>query len=115
MVSGEVELPDPSARYVVASRDGSRIPVAVDSVRAERAIDTTFPAAEFQATIAGLSQPSVLGRTVNRYEIAERPDSTPLLKLWRTTSNDSSKAAPFRLVRSAASSTPDVGVCAILL
>ncbi len=82
MVSGQVELPDPSARYVVEARDGSRIPVAVDSVRDERAIDTTFPAAEFQATIAGLSQPSVLGRTVNRYEITPQPDGGPLLTLW---------------------------------
>jgi hypothetical protein len=82
MVSIEVELPDPSARYFVETRGKGRIPVAVDSVHAERSIDATFSAAEFQATIAGLSQPSVLGLTVNRYEITPRPDLTPLLTLW---------------------------------
>ncbi len=41
-----------------------------------------MPAAEFKSIIGGLSQPSVFGRTVNRYEIATAPDGRPQVNLF---------------------------------
>src|SRR5260370_434644 len=50
--------------------------------RAERAVDADMPAAEFKSIIGSLSQPSVFGRTINRYEIATAPDGRPQVNLF---------------------------------
>ncbi len=82
LVSGEAEIVDPDARYAVETADGRRIPVATDVAHAERAIDSDIPAAEFKSIVGGLSQPSIFGRTVNRYEIATTPDGRPQVNLF---------------------------------
>ncbi len=69
LVSGEIEFPDPDARYALEAADGTRAPVAIDFVRGERVFEIEMRAAEFQAIVAGLSQPTVLGRTLNRYQL----------------------------------------------
>jgi mannosylglycerate hydrolase len=82
LVSGEVEIADPDARYVVETSDGSAIPVALDAAREARAIDNDMPAAEFKSIVGSLSQPSIFGRTVNRYEITTAPDGRPQVNLF---------------------------------
>ncbi|MGC2757578.1 glycoside hydrolase family 38 C-terminal domain-containing protein [Candidatus Binatus sp.] len=82
LVTGEREAADPGARYGVETADGRRIPVAVDNAREQRAVDSEMPAAEFKSIIGSLSQPSVFGRTVNRYEIATTPDGRPQVNLF---------------------------------
>jgi mannosylglycerate hydrolase len=82
LVSGEAEIVDPDARYAVETADGRRIPVVTDVARPERAIDSDMPAAEFKSIVGGLSQPSIFGRTVNRYEIATSPDGRPQVNLF---------------------------------
>ncbi len=82
LVSGEAEIADPDVRYVAETFDGRRIPVALDTVREQRATDADMPAAEFKSIIGGLSQPSVFGRTVNRYEIATALDGRPQVNLF---------------------------------
>src|SRR3984957_15917662 len=77
LVSGEAEIVDPDAGYAVETADGRRIPVVTDVARPERAIDSDMPAAEFKSIVGGLSQPSIFGRTVNRYEITTAPDGRP--------------------------------------
>ena len=68
LVQGEVELPDPSARYVAESAEG-RSAVTVDVARAERSAEVEMPASELKPTVAALSHPTLLGRTINRYEL----------------------------------------------
>jgi mannosylglycerate hydrolase len=82
LVSGEAEIADPAARYAVETSDGRRIPVALDAAREQRALDSDMPAAEFKSIVGGLSQPSVFGRTVNRFEIAAAPDGRPQVNLF---------------------------------
>ena len=82
LVAGEIELQDAAGRYFLEASDGSKIPAAVDSVHAERATEAEFRAAEFQTTVASLSQPSLLGRTVNRFEISGDGNSSPKLTLY---------------------------------
>ncbi len=82
LVSGEAEVADPDARYVVETADGRRIPVVTDVARAGRATDYNMPAAEFKSIVGGLSQPSVFGRTVNRFEIATMYDGRPQVNLF---------------------------------
>jgi 2-O-(6-phospho-alpha-D-mannosyl)-D-glycerate hydrolase len=82
LVSGEAEVADPDARYAVETADGRRIPVAIDVARAERALDADMPAAEFKSIIGSLSQPSVFGRTVNRYEIVTTAEGRPQVNLF---------------------------------
>jgi 2-O-(6-phospho-alpha-D-mannosyl)-D-glycerate hydrolase len=82
LVSGEVEIADPDARYVVEASDGSAIPVAIDASREARAIDNDMPAAEFKSIVGSLSQPSIFGRTVNRYEITTAVDGRPQVNLF---------------------------------
>ena len=82
LVTGETELAEPAARYAVETADGRRIPVVIDNPREQRAVDSDVPAAEFKSIIGSLSQPSVLGRTVNRYEIATTPDGRPQVNLF---------------------------------
>jgi len=82
LVSGEAEVADPSARYAVETSNGRRLPVATDLARAERALDADMPAAEFKLIVGALSQPSVFGRTVNRFEIATAPDGRPQVNLF---------------------------------
>ncbi|HWJ41241.1 MAG TPA: glycoside hydrolase family 38 C-terminal domain-containing protein, partial [Candidatus Limnocylindrales bacterium] len=82
LVSGEAEVADPDARYTVETSDGRRIPVALDVAREQRAIDSDMPAAEFKSIIGSLSQPSVFGRTVNRFEIAAAVDGRPQVNLF---------------------------------
>ena len=82
LVSGETEIADPRAHYVVETADGRRVPVALDAAREQRTLDSDMPAAEFKSIIGGLSQPSVFGRTVNRFEIATAPDGRPQVNLF---------------------------------
>jgi mannosylglycerate hydrolase len=82
LVTGETEVADAGARYAVETADGRRIPVVVDNAREQRAIDSDIPAAEFKSIIGSLSQPSVFGRTVNRYEIATTSDGRPQVNLF---------------------------------
>ena len=82
LVSGEVEVADPDAHYAVETADGRRIPVATDVASAERALDNDMPAAEFKSIVAGLSQPTMFRRTVNRFEIATTPDGRPQVNLF---------------------------------
>ena len=82
LVSGEAEVADTDAHYAVETVDGRRIPAATDVARSGRAIDSDMPAAEFRSIVGGLSQPSMFGRTVNRYEIAITPDGRPRVNLF---------------------------------
>jgi mannosylglycerate hydrolase len=66
LVTGEVELPDPSARYSVEGPSG-RVAVAVDVARAERSFEVEMTAADLKPLVAALSHPTLLGRTINRY------------------------------------------------
>jgi mannosylglycerate hydrolase len=78
---GEVELDDPSARWVAVDGDGRRLRLAVDITRGERAFEVELPAAEFKSIVAELSTPQILGRTVNRYEIKRAGDGRVELNL----------------------------------
>ncbi len=81
LVSGDAEVADPHARYAIETADGRRIPAATDIAREQRAVDSDMPSAEFKSIIGGLSQPSVFGRTLNRYEIVTAPDGRPQVNL----------------------------------
>ncbi len=82
LVSGEAEIDEPNAHYAVQTSDGRHIPVTLDVARAERAFDTTMPAAEFKSIVGGLSQPAIFGRTVNRYEIVKASDGRAQVNLF---------------------------------
>ncbi len=82
LVSGEAEVADPDAHYAVETADGRRIAVATDFGREPRALDSDMPAAEFKSIVGGLSQPSIFGRTVNRFEIATTPDGRPQVNFF---------------------------------
>jgi mannosylglycerate hydrolase len=82
LVSGEAEVADSAARYVVETIDGRRIPVAIDVARGPRALDNDMPAVEFKSIVSGLSQPAMFGRTVNRFELATAPDGRPQVNLF---------------------------------
>ncbi len=69
LVAGESELDDPTAAYSAVTADGRRLPIAVEVARPQRPFDVTFPAAEFKGIVAGLAEPVLMGRTVNRYEL----------------------------------------------
>jgi mannosylglycerate hydrolase len=69
LVSGEVELADPSARYSVEVPSGRRVAVAVDVARAERSFEVEMAAADLKPWVEALSHPSLLGRTINRYAL----------------------------------------------
>jgi len=68
LVTGELELPDPGARYSVEGPAGP-IAVAVDVARAERSFEVEMAAAELKPLVAALSHPTLLGRTINRYAL----------------------------------------------
>ncbi len=82
LVTGETEVADPGVRYAVETSDGRRIPAEIDVARAERALDADMPAAEFKSIVGGLSQPSMFGRTVNRYEIVSTTDGRSQVNLF---------------------------------
>ena len=82
LVSGEAEVADAGVRYAVETSDGRCIAAAVEVAREQRAIDSDMPAGEFKSIIGSLSQPSVFGRTVNRFEIATAPDGRPQVNLF---------------------------------
>jgi mannosylglycerate hydrolase len=67
LVNCEIELD--GAAYSVIDTAGNRIPIAIESAATERAFDLELPASELKSTVAGLSAPQILGRTVNRYQI----------------------------------------------
>jgi len=69
IVSGEIELPDPAASYCALGADGRRFPITAEAARAARAFEAELPAAEFKAMAAALSHPTLMGRTINRYEL----------------------------------------------
>ncbi|HVA76479.1 MAG TPA: glycoside hydrolase family 38 C-terminal domain-containing protein [Candidatus Binataceae bacterium] len=71
LVTGEIELPDPAANYVVRGADGAAIPIAAEVARAARAFEIELGAAEFKAMAAALSHPTLMGRTVNGYELKQ--------------------------------------------
>jgi mannosylglycerate hydrolase len=66
LVTGEVELTDPSARYAVEGPSG-RVAVAVDVAGAERSFEVEMAATDLKPLVAALSHPTMLGRTINRY------------------------------------------------
>ena len=68
LVTGEVELADPDGRYVAEGPSG-RAPVTVDIAHVEQTFEVSMPAAELKPTVAALSHPTLLGRTINRYEL----------------------------------------------
>jgi mannosylglycerate hydrolase len=71
LVSGEIELPDPAANYLVRGTDGAAIPIAVELTRAARAFETELAAAELKPIVAALSHPTLMGRTVHGYELKQ--------------------------------------------
>ena len=82
LVSGETEIADPDARYVAETSDGRRIPVALDAAREARGVDNDIPATEFKSIVGSLSQPSIFGRTLNRYEITTAVDGRSQVNLF---------------------------------
>lgn len=80
LVSGEVELADPTARYV-AEASSARSPVSLDAAHLEQTFEVAMPASELKATVAALSHPTLLGRTINRYELRHGTDGIEL-HLW---------------------------------
>jgi 2-O-(6-phospho-alpha-D-mannosyl)-D-glycerate hydrolase len=108
LVSGEVELPDPSARYVLEGPGAARAPVVTEPARAGRLFEVEMAAAEFKATVAGLSEPALMGRTVSRYELREPAAGRIEVDLLMTRS----PAAPADLAEfksAVANSIPDTG------
>ncbi len=81
LVAGEIELADPSARYAVEGPSG-RVPAAIDVARRERTLETEVRAAELKPMVAALSHPSLMGRTVNRYELRQTADGRIVLELF---------------------------------
>ena len=81
LVTGEVELADASASYGIEGPSG-RIPVAVEAAGAERTFELEMRAAELKALVASLSHPTLLGRTVNRYQIRRGADGRIELDLF---------------------------------
>ena len=71
LISGEIELGDPSADYVVRGADAKLIPLAATVSRVARAFETELRAADFKPLVAALSHPTLMGRTVNRYELKQ--------------------------------------------
>jgi alpha-mannosidase len=82
LVVGEAEVAAPDARYAVETSDGRRRPVVTDPARPDRPVNAEMPAAEFKSIVGGLSQPSIFGRTVNRYELTIAPDGRPQVNLF---------------------------------
>lgn len=82
LVSGEVEVAEPGARYSVETRDGRRLAAVTDAARAENAVDADIPCAEFKSIVSGLGQPAVFGRTVNRYELTTAADGRPQVNIF---------------------------------
>src|SRR5262249_55773002 len=80
LVTGEVELPDLSARYSVEGWSG-RLAAAVDVARAERSFEVEMAAADLKPLVAALSHPTLLGRTINRYALRTVGGSVEL-DLW---------------------------------
>jgi alpha-mannosidase len=73
LVTGEIELADPRAQYFIEGTTG-RIPAAVDAPRSERSFELDLPAEELKPAVAALSHPTLMGRTVNRYELRRAAD-----------------------------------------
>ncbi|MGH7778365.1 MAG: glycoside hydrolase family 38 C-terminal domain-containing protein [Candidatus Binataceae bacterium] len=71
LVTGEIELPDPAASYVARATSGAAIPIAIDITRAARAFKIEQRASEFKPIVAALSHPTLMGRTVNSYELKQ--------------------------------------------
>jgi mannosylglycerate hydrolase len=82
LVSGAAEVADPDAHYAAETADGRRIAVALHDAREQRALDSDMPAAELKSIVGGLNQPSIFGRTVNRFEIATASDGRPQVNLF---------------------------------
>ena len=81
LVSGEVELPDPAGHYVAEGPSG-RAPVAVDVALGEQAFEVRMRAAELKPMVAALSHPTLLGRTINRYDLRRAANGEIELDLW---------------------------------
>ncbi len=71
LVTGELELPDPAARYFVREPDEVAIPIAVEVTRAARAFEMELRASEFKPMVAALVHPTLMSRTVNGYELKQ--------------------------------------------
>ncbi|MGH7248264.1 MAG: hypothetical protein ACREH9_09185, partial [Pseudomonadota bacterium] len=71
LVTGEIELPDPAASYVARATSGVASPIAIDIKRAARAFKIEQRASEFKPIVAALSHPTLMGRTVNGYELKQ--------------------------------------------
>jgi mannosylglycerate hydrolase len=112
LVSGESELDDPSAAYAAVAADGRRFPIAVDVARPERPFEVTIPAAEFKGIVAGLSEPVLMGRTVNRYELTRGERGAELRLYMGKAAASGVNVAEFR--RRVSEEVPDAGAIQIV-
>jgi mannosylglycerate hydrolase len=82
LVSGVVEVANLEARYCVETSEGNLVPAVLDVAHEPRGVDSDMPAAEFKSMVGGLSQPTVFGRTLHRFEITTAPDGRPQVNLF---------------------------------
>ncbi|MGH7815551.1 MAG: glycoside hydrolase family 38 C-terminal domain-containing protein [Candidatus Binataceae bacterium] len=90
LVSGDAHLPDPDARYAAVAPDGRRFPIAAEVTRAGRSFDIELPAGEIKSMAGSLSQASMFGFTLDRYELDLPAGETPQVTLFisRAASSD---------------------------
>ncbi len=72
LVTGEAEIDDPGARYIVIASDGRRISAAIDVARRARPFDIELQAADFKGLVTGTR---VMDQHVNRFELRRRDAS----------------------------------------
>ncbi|HVN63565.1 MAG TPA: hypothetical protein VMT58_02925, partial [Candidatus Binataceae bacterium] len=82
LVSGDAYVPDPAARYIAVSADGRSFPICAEVARAGRSFDIELPVADIKAMVGGLSQASMFGFTLDRYELAHPPGEPPRVTLF---------------------------------
>ncbi|HUO03675.1 MAG TPA: glycoside hydrolase family 38 C-terminal domain-containing protein [Candidatus Binataceae bacterium] len=82
LVTGNAHLPDPEASYAAVAADGSRYPIVADIARAGRAFDIELPVSDIKSMIGGLSQASMFGFTLDRYEVTRPAEGPPQVTLY---------------------------------
>jgi mannosylglycerate hydrolase len=112
MVSGEIELDDPGTAYSAVASDGRRFPVAMELARTERPFEVSLPAAEFKGIVAGLAEPVLMGRTVNRYEMSRGERGTEVRLFMGEASSTGVALEEFR--RRVRDEIPDTGTIHIV-
>jgi mannosylglycerate hydrolase len=112
LVSGQSEIEDPSVAYSAVAADGRRFPIAVDVARPERPFEVTLPAAEFKGMVAGLAEPVLMGRTVNRYELTRAEHGVELRLYMGKGTASGVDLADFR--RRVGDEVPDAGAIRIV-